>query len=150
MKTYKIKFVYLSVFYFLTIAAMPVTTKAQNADEMVIRRVLANQSAGWNRGNLDEYMIGYWQSDSLLFIGKNGPKYGYKTTLETYKKSYPDTATMGKLHFDLLQLKRLASDYYYVTGKWALHRSKGDVEGYFTLLFRKIKNSWVIVSDHSS
>lgn len=137
------------IFYLILITALPFTALAQR-DEQAIQQVLEKQIKGWNSGNIEEYMKGYWQSDSLMFIGKNGPKWGYKTTLENYKKGYPDTAAMGKLRFDLLQLKKLSPEYYYVTGKWALKRSKGDLEGYFTLLFKKIKNSWVIVSDHSS
>jgi len=35
-------------------------------------------------------------------------------------------------------------------GKWHLTRSIGDVGGHFTLLFKKVKNRWVIVADHSS
>jgi hypothetical protein len=31
-----------------------------------------------------------------------------------------------------------------------LKRSIGDVRGHFTLIWRKIKGRWVIVSDHSS
>lgn len=150
MKTNKAVLFFKKIFYLLIIAALPIAAHAQSADEHAIKQVLEKQLQGWNKGNIEEYMKGYWQSDSLMFIGKNGPKWGYKTTLENYKKGYPDTAAMGKLQFDLLQLKKLAVDYYYVTGKWALKRSVGDVQGYFTLLFRKIKNNWVIVSDHSS
>ncbi|MEJ7678891.1 MAG: hypothetical protein WKG06_13750 [Segetibacter sp.] len=95
-------------------------------------------------------MKGYWKSDSLMFVGKNGVKYGYETTLENYKKSYPDTTARGKLYFDLLQVKKLSKEYYHVTGQWKLIRSIGNLEGYFTLLFRKIKNNWVIIYDHSS
>jgi hypothetical protein len=47
-------------------------------------------------------------------------------------------------------LKRLSKEYYHVTGKWFLKRSIGDLSGHFTLLFRKINNKWVIISDHSS
>jgi hypothetical protein len=137
------------IFYLLLITALPFAALAQR-DEQAIQKVLEKQIKGWNSGNIEAYMKGYWQSDSLMFIGKNGPKWGYKTTLENYKKGYPDTAAMGKLRFDLVQLKKLSPEYYYVTGKWALKRSIGDVQGYFTLLFKKIKNSWVIVSDHSS
>lgn len=150
MKTFNSCRLYLCFICFVIVAALPLAAKAQNADEVAIKHLLQKQSDGWNRGNMDEYMNGYWQNDSLMFIGKSGPKYGYQTTLETFKKSYPDTASMGKLHFDLLQLKKLSAEYYFVTGKWALQRSKGDVQGYFTLLFRKIKNKWVIISDHSS
>ena len=95
-------------------------------------------------------MQGYRQSDSLVFTGKKGVKYGYKTMLENYKTNYPDTAAMGKLQFDLLQLKKLSPEYYYVIGKFHLRRTAGDLEGYFTLLFQKIENKWFIISDHTS
>lgn len=120
------------------------------ADEQAIRSVLAAQAAAWNNGSIDEYMHGYWNNDSLVFVGKNGPTYGYQQTLERYKKSYSDAAKMGKLSFDLLQIRRLSRDYYFVLGKWALKRSVGDVGGSFTLLFRRIKAKWKIVADHSS
>ena len=95
-------------------------------------------------------MNGYWQNDSLMFIGKSGITYGWQKTLDNYKKGYPDTASMGKLNFELLQIKRLSVNYFFVVGKWHLTRSIGDVGGAFTLLFRKVKNKWVIVADHSS
>lgn len=123
---------------------------AQDADEIAVRQLLGNQSKAWSKGNLTEFMQGYWQSDSLMFTGKNGLKYGYKTMLVNYMKNYPDTAAMGKLRFDLLQLKKLSFEYYYVIGKWQLHRTAGDLQGYFTLLLKKIKNRWLIVSDHTS
>lgn len=119
-------------------------------DEKEIRDLLAKQNEAWNRGNLEEFMHGYWPNDSLMFIGKNGVTYGYNNTLLNYKKSYGDTAKMGKLFFDILQVKKLSTDYYWVLGKWFLKRSVGDAGGYYTLLFRKIKGKWMIVADHSS
>jgi hypothetical protein len=85
-----------------------------------------------------------------MFIGKSGVTYGWTNTLKNYKKNYPDTATMGKLAFTLIQLNKLSKKYYHVTGKWFLKRSVGDIGGHFTLLFRKINGWWVIISDHSS
>jgi ketosteroid isomerase-like protein len=126
------------------------TLHAQNKDEQAIRRLLASQNEQWNKGNIEAFMKGYWESDSLLFVGKNGPTYGYRTTLENYRKSYPDTAAMGKLHFDILKTEPLAPDCYFVLGKWMLKRSIGNVQGHFTLLFKKKKGQWVIVADHSS
>jgi hypothetical protein len=121
-----------------------------SSDEAAIRQLLARQSADWNRGDIDNFMKGYWENDSLMFIGKSGVTYGWQNTLNNYKKGYPDTASMGKLTFTLLHLKPLSKDYYAVTGKWFLKRSIGDVGGHFTLLLRKIKKTWVIVADHSS
>lgn len=123
---------------------------AQSKDEAAIRQVLAKQAEGWNKGSIDEYMQGYLNSDSLVFVGKNGPTYGYAETAARYKKSYSDTAAMGKLAFDILQVKELSPKYYFVLGKWHLKRSAGDLAGSFTLLFQKIGNRWYIVADHSS
>jgi ketosteroid isomerase-like protein len=122
---------------------------AQSKDESAIRNAMNEQLTAWNNGNIDAFMQTYWQSDSLLFVS-NPPTYGWKTTLEHYKKGYPDTVKMGKLSFDLLQLKQLSSEYYFVMGGWHLKRTVGDVGGYFTLLFKKIKGKWLIIVDHSS
>jgi ketosteroid isomerase-like protein len=92
----------------------------------------------------------YWQSDSLMFIGKNGVVWGWQKTLDNYKKGYPDTAAMGKLSFDIIQVKKLSDEYHFVVGKWMLKRSIGDLSGHYTLLMRKIKVQWKIVADHSS
>jgi len=123
---------------------------AQSTDEAAVRKVLATQNAAWNRGDVDAFMVGYWHSDSLMFIGKSGVTYGWQNTLNNYKKNYPDTATMGKLNFTLITVKPLSKDYYHVVGKWYLTRSVGDAGGHFTLLFKKINGEWVIVEDHSS
>ena len=125
-------------------------SSAQNKDEQAIRSILAEQTIQWNKGNIESFMKGYWKSDSLLFVGKNGPKYGYQTTLENYKKNYPDTVIMGKLNYDILRVQPLSATTYFVLGKFMLIRSIGNVSGYYTLLFRKIKGQWVIVADHSS
>lgn len=123
---------------------------SQTKDEMAIRAILSNQIISWNTGDLENFMSGYWKSDSLMFIGKSGLSYGWQTTLDNYKKGYPDTAAMGKLRFELVEVKRLSVLYFFVVGKWFLTRSIGDLNGSFTLLIKKIKNKWVIVADHSS
>jgi hypothetical protein len=123
---------------------------AQSKDEIIVRQMLDNQTKAWNRGDLEGFMKGYWQSDSLMFIGKSGVTYGWNNTLNNYKKGYPDTTAMGKLSFDIILVKRLSFQYFHIVGKWHLQRSIGDLSGHFTLLIKKIKNNWVIVADHSS
>ena len=123
---------------------------AQSKDEMEVRGLLARQTKEWNDGNIPAFMNTYWKSDSLMFVGKSGITYGWQKTLDNYKKNYPDAAAMGKLKFDLLEVKRLSSGYFFVVGKWHLTRSIGDIGGIFTLLFRKVANRWLIIADHSS
>ena len=123
---------------------------AQSKNDLAIRKVLSIQTDAWNRGDIENFMIGYWENDSLMFIGKSGVTYGWANTLNNYKKSYPDTTAMGKLSFNIISVKYLSKKYYQVVGKWMLKRSIGDLSGHFTLLFQKINNHWVIIADHSS
>jgi ketosteroid isomerase-like protein len=127
-----------------------VTAFSQSDDEKEVRKILSIQNEAWNRGDVEAFMIGYWESDSLMFIGSSGITYGYKNTLANYKKRYPDTLAMGRLTFNLIQVNRLSAEYFHVIGKWHLQRSIGDAGGHFTLVFRKINGRWVIISDHSS
>lgn len=131
-------------------AAILPQSYSQSKDQQAIRSMLSAQVVQWNKGNIAGFMKGYWENDSLVFIGKNGPTYGYKPTLDRYLKGYPDAAHMGQLMSTILSMKKLSSDYYFVIGKWELKRSAGDVGGSYTLLIRKIKGEWVIVCDHSS
>ena len=91
----------------------------------------------------------YWKSDSLIFIGSKGVKYGWQTTLDNYRKNYPNKESMGELHFDVLKIETLANDKMYVIGKWTLKR-KEPVGGHFTLLWKLINGNWLIVCDHTS
>jgi ketosteroid isomerase-like protein len=138
-------------FILFIILLLPFTQiMAQGKDETAIRNLLHTQTEAWNRGSIETFMVGYWQNDSMMFIGKNGIRYGWVETLNNYKKGYPDTAAMGKLKFTLLQLKKLSKKYFYVVGKWHLTRTAGNLEGHYTLLFQKIKGKWQIIADHSS
>ena len=134
---------FASLFLFITVDAQP-------KDEGLIRSAMGEQLQAWNSGDINRFMQTYWHNDSLMFIGKSGVTYGWQNTFDKYKKGYPDTAAMGKLNFDIIQVKRLSAIYFSVVGRWHLTRSIGDIGGHFTLLFRKVKNKWLIISDHSS
>jgi len=123
---------------------------AQENDKNLILRLLEDQRQAWNRGELKEFMMGYIKSDSLLFVGKNGPKYGWDNTLNNYKKSYPDQKAMGFLSFNIQEVKLIASDHAFVLGAWHLKREKDEPKGFFTLLLRKIRGEWKVIADHSS
>jgi uncharacterized protein (TIGR02246 family) len=133
-----------SALFFLLIS----TANAQ--DGKAILNVLETQRTAWNKGNLEDFMQTYWKSDSLLFVGQSGPKYGWQTTLDNYRKSYPDRAAMGILSFDIKEVRFITKDDAFVLGAWHLKREKDAPNGYFTILLKKIDGQWKIVSDHSS
>ena len=122
---------------------------AQNNDLEEIKKVMNMQEVAWNNGDIEQFMEGYWKSDSLKFIGKNGIKYGWQTTLDNYKTSYPDKNAMGKLGFDILKLEVNGSSAY-MLGKWKLTRKEDTPNGYFTLYWKKLNDKWVITIDHTS
>jgi ketosteroid isomerase-like protein len=123
---------------------------SQESFEQAARRILQQQERDWNSGNIDAFMQSYWNNDSLLFVGKNGPVYGYAATLANYHKNYPDTIAMGKLHFNLLSFRNVGEDHGFVLGQFVLTRRNDRPSGYFTLWFRKINGAWKIISDHTS
>src|SRR6266481_3562502 len=58
--------------FFSLIICISINASAQSTDEIAIRKILDDQTVAWNHGDVDGFMKGYWQNDSLMFIGKNG------------------------------------------------------------------------------
>lgn len=119
-------------------------------EEQAIRLELQRQQDCWNKGDIDCFMTGYWNSPDLVFIGSNGVNKGWEATLQRYKKSYPDKATMGKLDFTILKIEKLGPKTAFMLGKFYLTREIGDASGHFTLIWKKINGKWLIIADHSS
>ncbi len=140
------------VFFFsmLVFLIFGCTKSTFEADKLAIQHAMNNQAMCWSSGDLDGYMNGYWKSDSLRFMGKRGITKGWQTTLDNYKKSYPDKAAMGKLVFEVVSYEPLSPTQMFVTGKWTLLREKDTLGGYYSLIWRKINGEWKVVFDHSS
>lgn len=115
-----------------------------------ISNTMHSQQKAWNMGDLVGFMNGYWESDSLRFLGKDGVTLGWQSSLERYQRVYPSKEKMGTLKFDELRIEVLNGNNAYVDGRWNLFRSSDTLSGHFTLLWKRINGRWVIVSDHSS
>ncbi|MFT4061927.1 MAG: DUF4440 domain-containing protein [Edaphocola sp.] len=139
--------------FFKTIATIGVlavlSCNGQN-EEAAILKVLSSQEQAWNSGDIDKFMEGYYPGDSLMFVGGKNITYGWQQTLGRYKKSYPDKAAMGKLHFEIIQVKVLSPNDALVIGSWQLTDTKNNPGGHFSLLFRKYNGVWKITIDHTS
>lgn len=140
----KILVVFLFVFICVNINAK--TTQAEN-DAV---KTMNEQKEAWNRGDLLAYMNGYWNSDSLVFTGKNGPQYGWNTTYDNYKKSFTDKSKMGNLEFTYLTVKQQANDVVSIIGKWELTIAEQKRGGYFTCILKIIDGKWKVIIDHTS
>ena len=143
--------IFLSIFFFISINPVVFSQqKLETKDSLAIIDILNKQEKDWNRGDIDEFMKGYLKSEKLVFSGSSGPIYGWKATLDRYKKTYSDKEKMGKLKFEILNVIALSPEVIQLQGKFNLTRSIGDAFGYFTLNWIKVKNRWYIISDHTS
>lgn len=127
-------------------------TFAQSENEKTknaIKKVMAEQVAAWNKGNLEEFMQGYWNSPEMTFVSGGKITKGWQPTLDNYKKSYDSKAKMGVLTFSDLEITILGKEAAVVLGKWSLQREKDNPKGLFTLIFRKFKAGWRIILDHT-
>lgn len=123
--------------------------RAQSEAVKAVAENMKKQEVAWNNFDIDGFMKYYWNNDSLKFIGSKGITYGWKNTLENYKKGYPDKKAMGFLTFTNITIEELSANSIYVIGKWNLKKEDKDVGGHYTLLWKKINGKWVIVCDHT-
>lgn len=133
----------------LSLAACAATAAAPEAD---IRRVLQQQVAAWNRGDLEGYMAGYWSSPELTFFGGSSVTRGWQTTLARYRQRYQgEGKEMGTLSFAEVRIEVLGPRAALASGQWQLQMSAGkQLRGLFSVVFRHLPEGWRIVHDHSS
>lgn len=119
--------------------------------KQAIEKMLNNQVAAWNRGDINGFMQGYLNDSSMQFISKKGVRKGWKQTLEAYKKHYPGKDSMGTLQFDLDEIEFLTPDASigHIMGKWKLLRANDTPSGYFSLITRRTTAGPKIIIDHT-
>lgn len=123
---------------------------AAPADE--IKAAILSQQAAWNRGDIPAFMKAYENSPETTFVGKGVTK-GYASVEARYNKSYASKEQMGKLDFTELDVRMLDERTAIVTGRFHLERTAaggGESKGIFTLVWRKQKDGWKVVHDHTS
>lgn len=145
-------------FLALILLALSLTATAQTADESAIRKVMDDQAAAWNRGDIAAFMTGYEDSPQTTFVG-NKNTYGYQTILDNYKKSFATKDEMGTLTFSQLEIRLLPTfdakvEYAVMYGHFHLDRTAHGVskkdDGYYSLIWHKTKDGWKIIVDHTS
>lgn len=115
-----------------------------------IKSVMDKQTTAWNAGNIDGFMQGYWNSPNLVFVSGDNVTRGWQQTTDRYKKSYNTREKMGVLTFSELEVNILSRDSAVVLGRWKVAHEPKDNQGRFTLIFRKFKDGWKIIHDHTS
>jgi ketosteroid isomerase-like protein len=127
--------------------------EAREQIEEAVKHLLVSQVEAWNKGNLEGFMQGYWQSPDLTFFSGTAITKGWEPTIARYRKSYQSEGReMGHLEFQDLAIDPLSARSAVVTGKWQLSMKDGkQPHGLFTLILKRIPGAgWRIVHDHTS
>ncbi len=128
---------------------VPAIAWAQS-DKEQIETVLRDQVEAWNKGDVEGYMKGYWNSDQTMFVSGARVLTGYDSVLVRYKRNYGTREKMGILSFDDLRIRMIGKESAFITGQWQLQRKEDKPGGRFTLLLEKKPAGWRIVYDHTS
>jgi ketosteroid isomerase-like protein len=124
------------------------TTAPQLGDVAKIEALLKDQAEAWNRGDLDGFMAGYWDSPDLEFVSGTTTTKGFGPTKERYFKRYKaEGKEMGTLTFSDIAVTLNGEREATATGKWKVVMSKESPSGGFTLTLRKFEYGWKIVKD---
>ena len=115
-----------------------------------IKEVLFTQQTYWNNGDIDGFMLGYFNSEKFEFSWVNGTEYGWENALEKYKISYPTKESMGEFRFEILDVNLTSDTTAALNGKWELIRINDNPKGRFILNFQKIENNWLIIKDYTT
>lgn len=136
----------------ILISAQRTAGPKKHSDRIIaaVRAVLDAQVVAWNRGDIEGFMAGYWRSEETVFVSGDSLTRGWQTVLARYKKNYDSREKMGTLTFSDLEITPIGSDAAVATGRWRLQRAQDEPHGRFTLIFRKTRQGWRIVHDHTS
>jgi len=135
--------------FLLVVNSSILFSQVKQTEVNTVVKNMKTQELAWNEADIAGFMKYYWKSDSLKFIGSKGITYGWQKTYDNYLKGYPTKEAMGILTFTIKEATQLSETSIYVIGQWQLNKEK-PAGGYFTLLWKKINNEWVIVADHTS
>ncbi|MCY7375996.1 MAG: DUF4440 domain-containing protein [Pyrinomonadaceae bacterium] len=141
----------LFLFSFVLLSSTNIAAQSRDAKiSAEVQSVMNAQVLAWNAGDIEGFMRGYWKSEEMKFVSGDNVSRGWQAALDRYKKNYDSKAKMGVLTFSGLEVNVITKDSAVVLGSWALAREKDNPKGKFTLIFRKFKDGWKIVHDHTS
>ena len=76
-----------------------------------VREVLDRQVVDWNKGDLDAFLGGYWNSPKVVFQS-GGQRYdGWEAMRDRYRRRYQaEGKAMGRLAFSSLEIESLGPE----------------------------------------
>jgi len=138
------------------------SVRRDDAARAAARALLEEQSAAWNRGDLEAFCAVY--ADDATFVSPSGLTQGRDAVLARYRKRYPDQAAMGHLSLEILEMRTAEGMEVSMLGdarpsrvhgltlaaRWTLaYPDKEAATGLTLLVLRPGPQGWLIVQDAS-
>ncbi|HST30968.1 MAG TPA: nuclear transport factor 2 family protein, partial [Chthoniobacterales bacterium] len=143
------KVIFLAVFIVAIVESISAQTAAEKSVGE-IQSVIHAQQEAWNKGDIEGFMNGYWQSEKTVFVSGDEVTRGWQKVLDRYKAKYSDRAKMGTLTLSEIEITSLGNDSAVALGRWKLKRATDEPHGRFSLIFRRFPDGWKIIHDHTS
>lgn len=136
----------------LAVAAYNAIGQSKNRegkDAAQIRAVLDSTAAGWNQGNLQQYLSAY--TETATEMGRNGPEGGKSAIERTMREGFWKTGRpIQTLRYEHMDVRMLGKDYALVTGQFVLSGAdRPDRTGWYTTIWMRTKEGWRMIHDHS-
>jgi uncharacterized protein (TIGR02246 family) len=123
-------------------------SKKQSAEDQ-IRAALDSTAAGWNKGDLSQYLAAY--TDNATEMGPNGPEGGREVIEKTMRQGFWKTGRpLQTLRYEHVVVRMLGKDNALVTGQFVLTGGgRPDRNGWFTTIWTRTRQGWRMIHDHS-
>jgi uncharacterized protein (TIGR02246 family) len=127
-----------------------------------VRKLLDEQTAAWNRGDLDAFCAGY--AEDAAFLSPSGLTKGRAAVLERYRKRYPDRSSLGALSLEVTEMRLYSGledsplgnaqpsrvHAASVAARWTLsYPDKEPATGLTLIVLQRRQGRWQIVQDAS-
>lgn len=118
-------------------------------DEKAIRETLDTTAAGWNKGDLNQYLSAYVREATEML--STGPAGGVEAIEKTMKEGFWKTGRpLQELRYESVVVRMLGRKNALVTGQYVLSGGgRPDRKGWFTTVWTKTKSGWKMIHDHS-
>lgn len=128
----------------------PATAQDGDSAEAMITAAFEASADAWNNADINGHVAMY--ADSAAFMTGNGPAIGRERTAELLEGAYfQHGAPTQQLSFTDLTIRMLGDDHALATGHFILSGGGlDDNTGWFTTIWERSEQGWMIIHDHSS
>ena len=140
----------ISLVFILTLAIVS-SARGQTKNDAAgrIKAELDSTAAGWNAGNLNQYLAAYVPEATEMT--NEGPKGGVEEIEKTMKAGFWKSGRpVQTLRYENVVVRMLGKNNALVTGQYVLTGGgRPDRKGWFTTVWTKVGKNWRMIHDHS-